>query len=202
MGRQKLMSRKCLRPLGSTLLTDRYPTTAWPGGAAGHQMSLNRWFLYGTFATNVVGGNYCQVLDGANYSGAYGTPPDLGGVGAIGIDWGGRPLYCFMGQNINDSSSQQNLCPYEFNLASAKNRGSTTTPGNLPFGVAELERLLRPDDKDAPSLPNRLATIVGTPSALTAHRHNDRQLGCADGRGRFVRRFATRSQQSRNVPAD
>ena len=115
----------------------------------------------------IVGGNYAKFSSGANYCGAYGTPPDVAGIGAIGIDWGGRPLYCFMGQKHNGQQHRrQNLCPYEFNLSSAQYRGCKHGPGNVPFGTAELERLLRPYDKDAPSLPGRLATIAGTPSAV------------------------------------
>ena len=43
--------------VGPQLLTDRYPassTSAWPGGAAGHLMSLNKWFLYGAYGSELL----------------------------------------------------------------------------------------------------------------------------------------------------
>ena len=59
--------------------------------------------------------------------------------------------------------------PYELNLARNAARGlpSTATGPDNPFGLAELERLLRPYDRDATTLPARLAALTSptlTPS--------------------------------------
>ena len=134
----------------SNLLAVRYPASGWIGGNAGHYLSLNKWFLYG-------GGDYWNSITPAtvNNSGAFGTPPDLWGIGAMALDWGGRPLYLTMGQVYNSGGTSATL-PYELDLSEKRLRGGQ----NTPFSATELERLLRPYDRDATSLPNRLAPLL------------------------------------------
>ncbi len=86
---------------------------------------------------------------GSQYS-AYGMPPDVMGVGGIGLDYVGQPLAFYMGEDAQSIGD-----PYE-SVLNRKSAGYT----DAPFTIAELERLLRFDDVDAASLPNRLLASV------------------------------------------
>ena len=113
-------------------------------------LSYNKWFEYG--------GAYWTLMP--NDSGAYGAPPNPLGSGAIGLDLAGRPVYCRMGGNDPATRNDEKIDnPYKLNLS---DRPAVDTP----FTVAELERLLRPFDRDAGGLPNRLAFLL-----LLAQRH-------------------------------
>ena len=77
---------------------------------------------------------------------AYGSPPDVWGRGAIGLDYSGQPMAFYMGEageTVGD--------PYE-QVLNRQAAGYT----DAPFSVAELERVLRYYDRDALGLPNRL----------------------------------------------
>jgi hypothetical protein len=149
--------------LYTQLLNWRYPVlpTTWPIDAA-HLLSLNKWFLYGGAYWNA--SDSSQVNSTVNKLGAYGSPPDLLGTAAVGLDWGGKPLYVNTGQGqvYDDASATSARSPYESDLSANRLRGSTSTPGNRPFSAAELERILRPYDRDATLLPARLAQATAT----------------------------------------
>ncbi|MCU0963096.1 MAG: hypothetical protein MUF48_23640, partial [Pirellulaceae bacterium] len=99
---------------------------------------------------------------------AFSSPYDLRGEFAFGLDYRGMPLW--------ERSTEPNLLvntAYELNLSANAPRGMTTArlPEALPntmlaptadtaFSTGELERLLRPHDVDAPSLPDRLWHLV------------------------------------------
>ena len=126
------------------LLGGRYsgggsPMPGWDG--VDDPLSQNKSFEYQ--------GNYWGfVADG------YGSPPDMSGTAAIGLDVGGCPNYLSMGQNPTDD-------PYEMDFAKNTTRGLTSgmTADNA-FSLAEFERLLRPFDRDARNLPGRLAYLT------------------------------------------
>lgn len=68
------------------------------------------------------------------------------------------------GDTVIDPDMQDQ--PYEMNLL------QTTYDGNdNPFGAQELERVLRPFDRDRNMLPNRLSELLGSDSAATAVRN-------------------------------
>ena len=143
----------------ANILANRYAPNAtsgstWLNGAGNHYMNCNKWFQYGD-------GNYWNTITSGSVNGAgsFGAPPDTAGGGFVGIDWGGRPLYCYMGYNLASSGTYSQQSPYELNLAAGQSRTALTTAGNVPFSLGELERLLRPYDRDATSLPGRLFSV-------------------------------------------
>ncbi|MCX7424456.1 MAG: hypothetical protein NTW96_02270 [Planctomycetia bacterium] len=90
---------------------------------------------------------------------AYGSPMDLKGTVAVGLDLRGQPLYyptVFANMKVDQ--------PYESNLS-----GPTTA--DSPFSVAELERLMRPYDADAGSLPGRIVQLAPTLLSNVSRRH-------------------------------
>lgn len=81
-------------------------------------------------------------------SSAFSSPADLRGEFAVGIDELGQPIF--------ESSPQANLLAdnaYEFNLI--RHDGNDN-----PFTVADLESILRKNDRDILSLSSRLASLV------------------------------------------
>jgi hypothetical protein len=131
----------------------------------------NRWFDYS--------GDYWNDRANPNCGfDAYGSPPDPQGYGAVALDPAGRPLYLSMGGSIANT-------PYSVDLSngarqSAERHNNSYTAGEpvySPFGPAEMERILRPYDRDAATLPARLATLTamrpGDPgtSVLLAKRY-------------------------------
>ncbi len=128
-----------------------------PGTAVLDTLNANKWFEYGS--------NYWDFTN-VNMAGSFGSPPDVFGVGAVGLDLAGRPLY--IGMNYQGLPAQYVGCgsgvtnsPYELNLDPNQTRGvpSSIATVDNPFSPAELERILRPFDRDAPSLPDRLAQL-------------------------------------------
>ena len=81
---------------------------------------------------------------------AYGSPPDLWGRGALALDYNGQPLPYYMGESDETLGD-----PYE-QVLTRNPAGNATGPPDAPFTLAEMERLLRADDFDAASLPDRL----------------------------------------------
>jgi hypothetical protein len=119
------------------------------------------------------------TVDYWNTVGAYGSPPDLSGDGAIAYDLVGQPLYVSNNRvpNPNDNTDIQlsglgeqgdNLNdPYEIDLSACaahigyvRDGGTETRPIDSPFTVFELERVLRFHDADARELPDRILRLT------------------------------------------
>jgi len=110
----------------------------------------------------------------------YKSPPDLKGLLSVGLGRHGNPLWC-MASVILPSLAEQGVTtawpypgvddPYEIDLGPRATRGLAfgATKDN-PFSPAELERILRPFDRDAGSLPQRLAWLA--PGLLPARDQN------------------------------
>jgi len=89
---------------------------------------------------------------------AYGTPPDIRGTMAVGLDVRGQPIYTNL---LAWGGDQFTSNPYQVNLGPTTPRGLPSgTPNNNPFSPAELERILRAPDADAELLPPRLAALT------------------------------------------
>jgi hypothetical protein len=106
----------------------------------------------------------------------YASPPDVWGRGAVVLDYGGQPLFSFMGQSSTYATGPYNYnggsptgynqgevvdTPYELALNGAENGTDS------PYTAAELELLLRYHDPDASQLRRRLfdysGAILATP---------------------------------------
>lgn len=108
----------------------------------------------------------------------FASPPDVWGRSAMAIEYTGQPLYPYMAsQNAfgpGPGPNQKVDDPYELDLS---HLGSQDTGvWDAPYTVAELERLLRPNDADTPLLPSRLLQLapvtLGNPAyrrTLTTH---------------------------------
>ena len=92
----------------------------------------------------------------------FGTPFDLRGYLATVLDIAGQPVWLAAGGSWVDWQVDD---PYELNLNWQKGRGAPPPFQDNAFSPAELERLLRPFDVDALSLPDRLAMLLGYPSS-------------------------------------
>ncbi|MDY0170576.1 MAG: hypothetical protein RBS80_28810 [Thermoguttaceae bacterium] len=162
--------------LGTPTWPGRYGHNDSPGIEDADLLATRRWldtsnrFAYPSFQPSS-GYNY---TDGywkveTNYvpdhdpRSAYGTPPDMHGTIAVGLDRAGRPIWDpdFCGQSGDDN-------PYEMNTLRRVSRG-TADGVDAAFSTTELERLLRVFDRDASTLPPRLLELGG--AALAAHRH-------------------------------
>ncbi len=131
----------------------------------GSPLTLNTWFPY----NGANGGSYWSnfqnpVNNPSNYD-AYGSPPDSQAIGAIGLDRAGRPLYISLGGPVANG-------PYDIDLTRNAPHAVNQATVNNPFGVAELECILRPYDCDAATLPQRLAYLTnnGNGSVLQSRR--------------------------------
>jgi hypothetical protein len=150
--------------VGSVTYSGRYGSSGLPGtaGTVGAIMA-NKWFEYG--------GNYWSFATpsgsataSVNDAGSFGSPPDVFGLGVVGLDQAGRPVYAGSKQGMTYYGFGGSITnnPYEFNLSPNVARGSATSTLSNPFCSAELERVLRPYDRDAPSLPGRLAALTSS----------------------------------------
>jgi len=111
---------------------------------------------------------YYDFLTGSSIADAYGTPANLFGLGAVGVDTGGRPIYAMMGETPATGITELYNTPYELNLAGGawrKYLNSNNTVDN-PFTPAELEAALRRYDVDGGSLPQRLIDLTATSSTV------------------------------------
>ena len=135
----------------------------------GSPLTLNNAFPY----CGVGGGNYWMnfalpvtPLTPPSIYDAYGSPPDPQAMGAVALDRAGRPLYISLGGPVCNG-------PYDIDLTrNAPHAVSQATVDN-PFGVAEMERILRCYDRDSATLPQRLANLTnssGTGSVLQSRR--------------------------------
>ena len=120
------------------ILTERYRHDVTVTGNAGGVSNIDDWMSQIK--------NLGLPRDYSNMITAYGSPPDVWGRGAVGVDYSGQPMSFYMGEageTVGD--------PYEMVL----NRGAAGYT-DAPFTVSELERILRYHDIDASSLPDRL----------------------------------------------
>lgn len=178
--------------IGTSRYEGRYgwtaPAAASPAAGPGTSdldlLTWNKWFQYAGYQNSVPANIKAWwgflVNPGTYVLDAFGTPPDPFGVGAVGLDAAGRPIYAGMryqgisgyqnystgeylglGSDICDITHSMNL-PYSMNLGRGASYGLSSVSGAFdnPFGPAELERLLRPYDADAPRLPRRLAELA------------------------------------------
>ena len=134
---------------------------------------------------------------------SFSNPYDLRGELVFGLDYRGMPLY--------ERPSEQNVLintAYELDLSTDSSRGMVQAPvEDMPFSVAELERLLRHDDVDAFSLPDRLLHLVDTfrnnPIArrgITTDSYDPRRLrSCRGGNCGRVRRSGNGSAATRSA---
>lgn len=119
---------------------------------------------------------------------AFGTPPDLFGRYAMGLDYSGQPYYevLYDLHDANNSLPRPLLTdsPYEMNLSDSQRRRTLETQfpdaatafdntidrsfaggakglnDDAPFSVTDLERVLRAWDADSGTLPSRLWDVV------------------------------------------
>jgi hypothetical protein len=88
---------------------------------------------------------------------SFGTPADLWGRMAIGLDFRGQPLYWKPGWTNEALNS-----PYDINLNTGGSyQANSSQSDDNPFGAMELERLLRQFDVDSAGLPRRLWDLSG-----------------------------------------
>jgi hypothetical protein len=104
----------------------------------------------------------------------YGSPSDMWGRVAVGIDYAGQPVYSYLVANrpelvaatnpvANLPDDERPNDPYTVNLSRARatvgTNANPTRADNL-FSVAELEPVLRKFDGDAATLPDRLRKLL------------------------------------------
>lgn len=103
------------------------------------------------------------AYDGTNPRGAFGTPGDIDGDGAVALDLRGNPIYASHGEG-DDAIDD----PYEIELmrdgAQRRRAAADGTAGvadvDAPFSPADLEVLLRIYDADVGTLSSRLLTLA------------------------------------------
>jgi hypothetical protein len=140
--------------------------TLWPD-------TFNKWWDY-QGASSTASLNYWayRSAPGSAWTDAYLSPPDTQGYGAVALDAAGRPLWMSMGTTCINT-------PYDLNLSrnaahavdyspTSNPNGPFYLPADDPFGPAELEAVLRPFDRDAPTLPKRLLALSATDSSNPA----------------------------------
>lgn len=88
----------------------------------------------------------------------FGSPPDLGGRGAVYIDFRGQPKFSGLG-----AAGETTDDPYE--TEPLRNRGV-----DAMYTAGELERVLRYKDADVNQLPNRLESAAQTTFDAAANR--------------------------------
>jgi len=101
----------------------------------------------------------------------FAEPPDLNCRYGVGVNALGQPVW--EGGLWSEIESQNRFAsdpagftltansPYELDLSGESARGETPAAVDMPFGVAELERVLRCFDADAGALPDRLFKLAG-----------------------------------------
>ncbi|MGD0901244.1 MAG: hypothetical protein ABR915_25730, partial [Thermoguttaceae bacterium] len=138
--------------LGAATPQPGVANTLWPD-------TFNKWFDYtgSNPAGNVNYWSY-RTNPGSYWADAYGSPPDPGGCGAVGMDLAGRPLFMSLGGSCTNTA-------YDLNLSRNAPHAVDSAPADDPFGPAELEAVLRPFDRDAPALPKRLLALTATDSS-------------------------------------
>lgn len=139
---------------GGNGMTGRYGGSALPGTVTGSTSgSLLTWNNAFTYSSVLWGGtqNYWNVSGGS--LDAYGAPPDPQAAGAIGLDNAGRLIRISMGGRVANG-------PYDFDITRNAPHAVDFPTNNNALGVAEMEHILRWPDRDATTLPTRLANLT------------------------------------------
>src|SRR5262249_2327404 len=95
---------------------------------------------------------------------SYGSPSDLWGRMAVGLDFRGQPLFwksTLAGNSTTTWAGELRNNPYDINLPAG---GTDALPGGTPdnpFSVFDLERVLRQFDIDSSNLNKRLWNLCG-----------------------------------------
>jgi len=136
-----------------------------PGvGSYNDYLSANKWFEYDSLYKNSIlktsypSADLLKNVASDNKFSVNSFVPDPQAKYVVGLDPAGRPIL----QSYNQTDKFD--VPYELNLGLKTQRGlqsPSSTPDN-PFSVDELERILRPYDRDAAQLPARLAALTST----------------------------------------
>lgn len=151
----------------------RYGQDQLPGyGATPDYLGANMDFLFGRPTDNV---NYWSFISspGSYINNSYGNPADPHGYGAVCLDMSGRPLYLDF-TNPTGSTSINDNDPYEIQLYDVNSLRAETTAADTPFTPEELERLLRPFDRDSVGLPDRLVELTKNTTTGLSSLHRQR----------------------------
>ncbi len=131
------------------------PSQRKPGISGTDPLAQNQHFAYPT-------SNYYTAVPPLATARGYGSPPDMKGRLCVGLDLNGLPLYAMEGGWAGGGSTLGDS-PYEVNLGPKTPRGlPPSTLADNAYSVTELERILRPYDVGATSLPPRLAALTAT----------------------------------------
>ncbi len=128
-------------------------------------LSANKWFEFDGLRDSVsssLNANSAASVGSLPGFTVNSEHPDPSSKDFWGVDPAGRPVV--QGMNL---VSTYNL-PYELNLSPQTHHGLPTTSGasnppDNPFSVNELERILRPFDRDIQSQASRLAALTNIP---------------------------------------
>ncbi len=156
-------TQRTLLLTGGSGRTGRYGRDNLPGSSVVDSLCQACWFDY-----DYVSGYWPSSGDpsaGTSWSG-YGTPPDLYGTSAMGIDVAGRPIW---DTDLSGQDGENN--PYEMNPMQRGERGPRDSDDE-PFLPAELERILRCYDRDTLTLPPRLFELLSSAIDVRYLRHD------------------------------
>jgi len=124
------------------ILEERYGSDGAPGIDGNDPLSIVRFHGLLNAYPPAAPGNH----------GWYGSPPDTWGRWAVVKTQSGQPMWSMASTSHGEGAND----PYEMEF------DATTASNDQPFTVAELERLLRYYDADAPMLPDRLENVAGS----------------------------------------
>ena len=121
-------------------------------------LTYNKWWNYS--------GNYWEYVNGVILADAFGAPPDFAGIGAVGLDPAGQPLYMSAGNWLANS-------PYDIDLSRWAGRACRTTaitpirtrPATILSARASWSGCCGRSIATAPALPSRLAMLTTSNTA-------------------------------------
>ena len=114
--------------------------------------------------------NYWDVNDPLTLT-SFGSPPDLLGISALGINAYGQPKYSFSSVSDRALQSLRSDSEYEIKFSLLAPRGDVGPKArDMLFSSAEMEFLLRYFDSDAEQLPSRIFDLARLPFVLE-HRN-------------------------------
>jgi hypothetical protein len=99
----------------------------------------------------------------------FASPPDLSARYGVGLNTLGQPISESGWDDRSGAGLTQTFAsdmPYEIDLSAESGRAAGDRAADAPFGIAELERVLRAYDGDAVSLEDRLFRLAGVGSNL------------------------------------